>query len=305
MDYQQQYQDLIHSATVFINGKDIPAHEASISVFDRGFLYGDSIYEVCYGLDGQLIFFQEHLERLYHSAELLAMQIHLSKNQIIDQIMGTLKHANLKNVYLRAVLTRGESIISLDPNTSFHNNFITIAKPLPTYPATYYQQGIHLHLTEVLRNNPKAVDPNAKSGNYLNNVMALEDAKKHKAVDAIMLNQAGEVTEGTTFNIWIVKDGVYITPPLKSGLLAGITRKNIISLAKAHNLKLKEEVIRPENLYAADEVFITSSTRKIIPVNRIKDKVYGESIKDWPCTEIMMAHYQTLIENQPREYQYL
>lgn len=298
MNNEAQFNSLVEKSTVFINGEYFPAQEAKISVFDRGFLYGDSIYEVCYSEDGQLQFYKEHLNRLHRSAELLHMTMWLSDDQITEQVKQTLKKSELKDAYLRIVLTRGESVISLDPGTSFRNNLITIVKPKVVIPVEFYTDGVELYLTEILRNDPRTVDPNAKSGNYLNNVLAINDAKKQGAYDAIMVNAAGFVTEGTTFNVWMIKDGIITTPPVESGLLAGITRKKILEIGDSQKIPMVVKDFTPEDLYEADEAFITSSTRKIIPVRKIAHKVYS---KPWKHTSKLMEIFNTyLMENKDR-----
>ena len=178
MEYQQKYEELITHSFVNINGDITPAQDAKISIFDRGFLYGDSIYEVTYSDEGSLIFLNEHIDRLYHSAKLLQMHIFLSREVIIDQIIKTCQISKLPQAYIRIILTRGETHITLDPNASFKNNLIIIVKPLPKHSPQFYQSGINLIIPDILRNDIKSVDPNAKSGNYLNNVMAMNAAKK-------------------------------------------------------------------------------------------------------------------------------
>jgi branched-chain amino acid aminotransferase len=298
----EQYQALLNHSTVYINGEYCPSQTAKISVFDRGFLYGDSIYEVSYSENGVLLFYHEHLKRLHNSAKLLEMPIFLSDATITNQVVDTLKHSGLKDAYLRIILTRGESIISLDPHTSFRNNLVTIAKPKTVYPQEFYDNGVYLHLSDVLRNDPRSVDPNAKSGNYLNNVLAMNDAKKQGADDAIMVNRAGHVTEGTTFNIWKVKNQTLCTPPVESGLLAGITRKKIIEICELKNIPFQIANFSPEELLQADEVFITSSTRKIIPVRKINQTVFPQP---WKQTRNLMEEFKTYLSQHQDRIPYL
>ncbi|MAZ49685.1 MAG: branched-chain amino acid aminotransferase [Halobacteriovoraceae bacterium] len=305
MEKEQDFSRYLQETTVFINGENFPAKEARISVFDRGFLFGDSIYEACYGEDGFILFFDDHINRLKHSAKLLKFTLYTSVEEIKKQAIQTLSKSGLKSAYLRIILTRGESKISLDPNQAFKNNLVTIARPKPVYPKEYYLNGVYLSLVNTIRNDIRAVDPNAKSGNYLNNVMAIEEAKAQGAYDAIMLNSEGKVTEGTTFNLWIVKNGKIITPPIESGLLAGITRKNLLILIKTLGLNHAIEEIHPADLFSAQEVFITSSTRKIIPVARIDDKIYGDNTSHWPTIANLMHRFDELIQTQPAEYKYL
>src|SRR5690606_8394125 len=150
--------------------------------------------------------------------------------------------------YIRIILSRGEGEIGLDPQLGTHNNLVIICHELPDYPTHWYEQGVQVIVADTLRNSVDSLDPNIKSGNYLNNVMAMAEAKKRGAHDAIMLNASGQVTEGTTSNLWMVKDGQLITPPLKAGLLSGLTRKKILKLCQDHQINVLEQSFGPSDL---------------------------------------------------------
>lgn len=306
MEKREQFEAFQSKCTVNINGVITPSEQASISVFDRGFLYGDSIYEVTYSEDNCLIFFHDHLERLYNSASLLGMSIFLSRDMIVSESLKTLKASKLSRAYIRIIITRGETEIGLDPNNSFKNNLIIIVKPQPKYPTTQYDNGLKLFLSNVVRNNRKALDPNAKSGNYLNNVLAIKEAKNQGFDDAIMLNHSGMVTEGTSFNIWAVKDNIVYTPPVSSGLLRGITREKTIEICHEASIILDHTEFDANFLQNADEVFITSSTKGIMPICQIGEKRYGNCIADWPTTKNLLEKYADIIENEKSvsEYKY-
>lgn len=291
-----KYNQLLDEATVNINGSITDAKDARISIFDRGFLYGDSIYEVTYSKDYTLLFFDDHLDRLEKSAALINMHLFISREEIKKEALKTLKISKIKNAYIRIIVTRGETEITLDPNASFKNNFVIIVKKRPQYPKHFYNSGVNLAIVSIIRNDKMATDPNAKSGNYLNNVMAIQEAKKLGADDALMVNRDGFVTEGTTFNIWMIKDGNIITPPSQSGLLEGITRQKVIGLCKKHNLPLKVENFTPEDILNAQEVFITSSTRGLMPVGQINDIIYGEDASQWKTFQQL----STLFDEQLR-----
>jgi len=191
---------------VNINGDLFPPSDAKISIFDRGFLFGDSVYEVTRSYDGVIFLLEEHLNRLWNSARLLSMTIPWSKEQLKDEIKKAIKHLKLKNVYIRLIVTRGEGEINLDPQASHNHNFIIIVKEQKDNPSWWYDDGVSLHIPDVMRNPQKALDPNIKSGNYLNNVMALIKAKEKNAFDAVMLNKDGMITEGSVSNIWMIKN---------------------------------------------------------------------------------------------------
>lgn len=301
MNSSERFNRFIRSTTVNINGKITPSEQAKISIFDRAFLFGDSVYEVAYSEEGQLLFFDEHLDRLYNSASLLNMNIFISREEIKDQIIKTLKHSNITRAYMRLIITRGETEINLDPNISFKNNFVIIIKPQPEYPEINYTRGLDLVISSVLRNDRKSVNPNAKSGNYLNNVMALSEAKKLGFDDAIMVNSQGLITEGTTFNIWIVKSGVIKTPPETSGLLKGITREKVLEICKSNQFNYEITDLRPEDILEADEVFITSSTKGIMPIYKVNDHTYPT---DRPIIQNLSLHYKEVLKQQKVQAKY-
>ena len=296
MNSKQKLLELYSNSLVCINGKITSAEDAKVSVFDRGFLYGDSIYEVAYSKDGKLIFFEDHLDRLYKSANLLNIQIYESKEDLIKQCLNLLKELKKSQAYLRIIITRGETEITLDPSNSFHNNIILIAKPKPTYNKQLYKEGIRLCIVSIMRNDPRSTNPNAKSGNYLNNVLAINEAKRQNFDDALMLNNQGYITEGSSFNVWMVKDNVLITPPEESGLLKGITREKLFLICKENNIDYKEENIRPDDIICADEAFITSSTRMIMPIGIINNT---NILKDGnPTTQKLQLLFREYIKQE-------
>ena len=301
----QFFHEHFSKALVNINGVITPAVDAKISIFDRGFLYGDSIYEVIYGKGNTLIFLEEHITRLFHSALLLNMKVFFTKEEIIREVIETLKQTELSDVYVRIILTRGETAITLDPDSSFKNNLIIIARPKTFHPPENYKYGISLYIPTILRNDIKSVNPNAKSGNYLNNVMAMSEAKEYGADDAVMINHDNEVTEGTTFNIWMVKNGTLFTPPVSSGLLKGITRDKIIELC--HENKLSFQIVKfgKKDLLEAQEIFVTSSMRGVMPVRKINEKVFGKSLEDWPMIKSLINLYDKKVEQEKDRLKYL
>lgn len=257
------------NTTVNINGNIVSDQDAQISVFDRGFLFGDSVYEVSYSRDNSLLFWTEHLDRLKNSAMLLNMDISFSDDEITHEVLKTLKESNLKNAYFRIIVTRGCSEISLNPNIATHNNLIIIVMPKPVYKQEMYTDGIELLLSNIHRNSLKSTNPNAKSGNYLNNVMAINEAKKLGLYDSIMVNADGELTEGTSFNLWLVKDDQILTPKQNSGLLLGITRDKILRFKQVNNKMIQEQLLYPKDLELSQEMFITSATRGVMPVKSV------------------------------------
>jgi|GEM_PF-27104 len=279
---------------VNINGTITSEFEAKISVFDRGFLYGDSVYEVTSTVAEKPLFWNEHLDRLENSARLMSMPLSFSREEIsleIKKIIDALKKTSSDECYLRLIITRGEGEIGLDPKLSTKNNLIIIAKPLQKNPTWWYEKGVGIAIVDVTRNHPRAQDPNIKSGNYLNNVLAIHQAKtKFDAFEAVMLNQEGLVAEGTTSNIWMVKNGEIKTPPNAAGLLQGITRQKILEI------KGSEKNISVDELKAADEIFMTSSTREVVPVTMLNGKVVGDGKPGAITKEIHQKYLGKVLE---------
>lgn len=275
---------------VNVNGVITPPEQAKISVFDRGFLYGDSVYEVTQTYDGVPFLLEEHLDRLWYSAEQLDMNIAIERDELKKQIALTLKELDVPCAYIRVIVSRGEGSIGLDPNLGGRHNLVIITKDLPAYPKTWYQHGVHVIIAETLRNSAESLNPNIKSGNYLNNVMAYAEANKRGAYDSVMLNKEGKVTECTTSNIWMVKEGLLSTPPLSSGLLSGITRRHLLGLCQQQKLPFREVEIAPEQLLKADEIFLTSTTRKVLPITRLNESSVGSG-RPGPVTQNLMQLY--------------
>lgn len=263
---------------ISVNGKISNSAEACISVLDRGFLYGDSVYEVTLTYEKHPFLLDEHLDRLYRSARAIHMEFSFSRDDLIKEITKVIDALEGDRLYIRFVVTRGEGEINLDPAAASTNNLVIIGKPLPEYPRDWYDKGVSLIISDILRNSKRSMDPSIKSGNYLNNVLAMAEAKKKGAFDAMMLNYKGNITEGTTSNIWIVEDGKFITPPLEAGLLGGITRKTLLLLAGRSGLDVCEEDITPERLKSASECFLTSSTKEIVPITEVDGNPIGNGM---------------------------
>lgn len=227
------------------------------------------MYEVTQTFNKKLFKLDDHLDRLWHSAEKMDMPISFSRDEITSEIKKVVEKTKGKNIYVRFIVTRGEGEIGLDPNLATKNNLIIITKLLPDNPKWWYEDGVHMIVANILRNSKNSLDPSIKSGNYLNNVLAMSEAKKQGAFDAIMLNSDGNITEATTSNVWIIKDKVLITPPKESGLLGGITRKSLLEIAEKNNISFRVENFNSQELKESDECFLTSTTKMIVPVTKI------------------------------------
>lgn len=240
--------------------------DAKVSVLDHGFLFGDSVYEVVRTVNGKLFAARRHLRRLHASGAAIGLAIPHDDNWYQDHLRAMHARKPGSESYLRIIITRGVGALDLHPESCKVPTVVGIAKPLPLWDAELYAHGCKIILAGVRRNLKQATDPAVKSGNYLNNVLALVEARREKAAEAVMINAQGFLTECTTSNIFLVKGGVVKTPGLDQGLLEGVTRGFILEVCRRLKLPLEEAALTPEDMLAADEVFITSTTRDVMPV---------------------------------------
>lgn len=254
---------------VNLAGSLVGPEEAHVSVFDRGFLYGDSVYEVIRTYGGRPFELGRHLERMRGSGERIGLELPLDDAGFEREIERTLREAGNDESYIRVVVTRGGGRIGLDTALAEEPLWLVIVMPISLPAPDVYGRGVKVQLVGVRKNLREAIDPRAKTGNYLNNVLALREAKAHGAYEAVMLDRAGRVTEGSTSNLFVVKDGRLLTPPLEVGILEGVTRTVILELARELGIAAEERHLSPEELVAADEAMITSSVREIVPVVRV------------------------------------
>lgn len=258
-----------------MNGKLVPAKEAVVSVFDHGFLYGDGVYETLRVYDGVIFMLDEHLRRLHRSASMIGLTIPLDMNSLKNSIYETLLTNNLKNAFVRLTISRGHGPIGLDPGLCPEPTIVIIAEEMKDYPKAFYEKGISIIISETKRNFRGALNPQIKSLNFLNNILAKIEAKKRDFYDAVMLNVSGKLTEGTTSNLFFYKEGTLCTPSLECGILDGITRGVVIDLALREGIKVKEGEFTKEDIYAAAEVFITSTTLEVMPVSKVDEHTYS------------------------------
>jgi branched-chain amino acid aminotransferase len=257
---------------IFLNNKLVSKDRARISVFDHGFLYGDGIYETLRVYKGVIFMLDEHIERLFNSASLIGLTIPLSPGEIIRAAYKTLKANRIQDAYARITVSRGTGQPGLDPDLCPKPTFLIFANKFKKYPKEYYERGINVAIVTTRRNYAKALDPGIKSLNFLNNILAKMEAKKYGAYEALMLNYRGVLTEGTVSNIFFFGNGTLYTPSMRTGILGGITRGIILDLARDMNVKTREGSFRNEDIYRADEVFLTNTTMEIMPVACIDSK---------------------------------
>ena len=278
---------------VYINGKLYAKEDARVSVFDHGLLYGDGVFEGIRCYNGTVFKFSEHIDRLYDSAEAIALEIGLTKDELKNAVLDTLKANNLRDSYIRLVVTRGVGKLGLDPFNCETPQLIIITDTIQLYSKELYEKGLDTIIVNTIRNHPDALNPTVKSMNYLNNILAKIECIKAGAAEGIMLNKDGYVSECTGDNIFIVKDNELFTPPVSAGILIGITRNVVIELAKEAGTTVREEQLTKDDLYNADECFLTGTAAEIIPVANIDGRKVSTG-KPGKITLSLLKKYQEL-----------
>jgi len=261
---------------IYINGKFYEKEGAKISVFDHGLLYGDGVFEGIRSYNRLVFKLKEHIDRLFESAHSIMLKIPLDKGQMIKAVVATLKANALKDAYIRLVVTRGEGDLGLDPRKCIGKAaVIIIADKIKLYPEKFYKEGLSIITVPTIRNLPEAVNPQIKSLNYLNNILAKIEATNSGSEEAIMLDALGYVAECTGDNIFIVKAGHLYTPPQCMGSLRGITRDAVLEIARKNKISVHEHVLTRHELFISDECFLTGTAAEIIPVVKVDGRVIG------------------------------
>lgn len=276
---------------VYVDGYWVPKSKATVSVYDHGLLYGDGVFEGIRVYDGVIFRFKEHLERLYSSAKSIRLQIPLSPEDMTKAIVETLKRNGLKDAYIRLVVTRGLGDLGVDPRKCKKPSIVIITEPVdPTYGVIMKQKGITAIISSVRRDAVDATTHEIKSLNYLNSVLAKQEAVDAGADDALMLNRNGFVSEATTTNLFIVKYGEVLTPPSSAGILPGVTRRRTIKLARELGYNMYERELTPYDVTNADEAFLTGTLAEIVPLVRVKGIEIGDG-KPGPVTKKIMEAF--------------
>jgi branched-chain amino acid aminotransferase len=281
---------------IYLNGEFVSKENAKVSVYDHGFLYGDGIFEGIRLYNGNIFKLREHLDRLYDSAKSIMLEIPLSYEEMQEAVAETLRKNNLKNGYIRLVVSRGPGDLGLDPRRSPKANVIIIAEQLAIYPEEAYVNGLKTISVSPRRNLPDALNPKIKSLNYLNNILVKIQSNLAGVGEAIMLNSQGYVAEGSSDNIFIVKRGVVFTPPCYCGALEGITRLAIIELCAKYGIPLKEEPFTLHDVYVADEVFFTGTAAEVIAVREVDGRTIGGG-KAGPVTTRLLKEFRGIVEH--------
>jgi len=260
---------------IYLNGDFVEKEDAKISVFDHGLLYGDGVFEGIRLYDGCVYKLDEHLERLEHSAKAILLDMPMSRAEFAEAVCEACRQNNLKNGYIRLIVTRGPGHLGLNPDGCGPQSVIIIADNIQLYPEELYENGLKIISVPTRRINASALPPAVKSLNYLNNILAKIEAKRVGFLEALMLNDKGEIAECTGDNVFIIRKGVLYTPPLDAGSLRGITRAAVMELAECIGIQVKEQALTRYDLWISDECFLTGTAAEVIPCVEVDHRPIG------------------------------
>ncbi|UQQ34243.1 branched-chain-amino-acid transaminase [Paenibacillus polymyxa] len=280
---------------IYLDGQHVTKENAKVSVYDHGFLYGDGIFEGIRIYNGNIFKCKEHLERLYDSAKSIQLNIPLSPDEMLEAMAETIRLNEMRNGYIRLVVSRGAGNLGLDPLRCAKASVIIIVEQLAIYPEEAYLTGLKTISVSQRRNIPDALNPKIKSLNYLNNILVKIQSNYAGVGEAIMLNSQGYVTEGSADNIFIVKSGVLYTPPCYLGALEGITRNAIIDLCAKLGYLLKEQPFTLHDVYVADEVFFTGTAAEVIAAYEVDGRTIGSGVAG-PVTLGLLAEFRKIVD---------
>ena len=286
---------------VYLNGRFVDQAKAVVSVFDHGLLYGDGVFEGIRSYDGLIFKLREHIDRLFESAHTIMLTIPMSKAQLVEVVKESLRVNRLHDAYIRLVVTRWEGDLGLDPRKCTKPTVFVIADKIQLYPKRLYERGLALITVATQRNVPEALNPQIKSLNYLNNILAKLEAITAGYEEAIMLSPSGYVTECTGENIFLVRGRRLVTPPPYIGVLRGITRRTVMELGARQGLEVREELLTRHDLFNATEVFLTGTAAEIVPVVKIDGRVIGAG-KPGPVIKRLQQGFRTLTKSEGVRY---
>ncbi len=276
---------------IYLNGKLVDKADAKVSVFDHGFLYGDGAFEGIRTYNGRVFRLKQHIDRLFETMHTLMIDPLMTKKQLTDAVVSTLHANKIKDGYIRMIVSRGDGDLGLDPRKCFGKpNVIIIADKITLYPAELYQKGMEIITVATAKNGPNALNPQLKSLNYLNNILAKIEASLSGYNEAIMLDGSGYVAECTGDNVFIVKNGVLSTPHL--GGLKGITSGAIVELAQKMKIKVFEGYITRHEVYNAHECFLTGTAAELIPIVKVDGRTIGDGKPGVTTKKLLDAFHQ-------------
>jgi len=274
-----------------VDGHIVPADEARVSVLDNGFTFGDGVYETLRTYAGRPFRLDRHLERLRGSAARLGIALALGDGELRRRLEALLARAANPESYIRLIVTRGVGDISYNFDRVKGPTVVMAVKPFPAYPEHHFRDGVDAIVSSIRRNHPQALDPAIKSCNLLNNILAVREAQARGVGEAILLNQKGDVAEGASTNVFAVRAGALVTPPLDAGILAGITRDVVIEMGRRRGLDVREERLALSALLGADEAFLTSTTRELAPIRSVDGRPIGSG-RPGPTTLALLSAFR-------------
>jgi len=275
----------------FINGEIVPLKEARVPILDNGFVFGDSVYEVLRTYGGRPFESGRHLRRMRASAGRLGIPIPATNAELLAQVRALLTRAGDIESYIRIVVTRGVGNSSYDLDAVAGPTVVMIQRPLRPPVRSHYDEGLRVSAVDIRRNHRRSLDPAIKSSNLLNNILAVREAKARGAEEPVLLNLDGFVAEGASTNVFAVKDGTVRTPPLSTGILGGITREVVLELAASLEIPCREEALKLPDLLGADEAFLSSTTREVVPIRQVDESVMGDG-RPGPLTRRLMVAFR-------------
>jgi len=279
---------------VYINGSFVPKEKATVSVFDHGYLYGDGVFEGIRAYNGRVFKLDEHVRRLYNSAKVIRLNVPIPPEEMSRVIVEAVRRNNLRDAYIRPVVSRGPGDLGLDPKRCPQATVVVIADTIQVYPKELYDSGMKVVTVPTRRNLNESSSPRIKSLNYLNNILAKLEANHLGYPEVVMLNAEGYVAEGTADNIFIVRNGALITPPVTAGILQGVTRDTVMDLARQDGIQVREELFNRYDIYTAEECFLTGTGAEIIAVNECDGRAIGEG-KPGPVANSLIQAYRALV----------
>jgi branched-chain amino acid aminotransferase len=300
VDSRPTAKSAVKDTMIYIDGKFYPQADAKISVFDHGLLYGDGIFEGIRFYNGRVFRLEEHLDRLWDSARSICLEIPMTKTEMTEALLETIRQNDLRDGYIRQIVTRGVGNLGLNPAQCERPSVIIIATTIALYAESLYQKGLTVVTVPTRRTNPSALNPAVKSLNYLNNVMARIEANLAGADEALMLNDAGNVAECTADNVFVIKRGHIFTPPITAGALRGITRSVVFEIAAELGVKITDADITRHDVFIADECFLTGTAAEIIPVIKADGRPIGNG-KPGPISARMIARFRELTRDSGTE----
>lgn len=287
----------VKESKIYVDGKFFAEGEAKVSVFDHGLLYGDGIFEGIRFYNGRVFRLEEHLDRLWDSARSIMLEIPMSVAEMTEAVLETIRKNDLRDGYIRLIVTRGVGNLGLNPAQCKRPSVIIIVAQIALYPEAVYRSGLTVVTCATRRTNPAALNPAVKSLNYLNNVMARIEANLAGADEALMLNDQGNVAECTADNVFVIKHGHIFTPPIAAGALRGITRSVVFEIAAELGIKIAETDVTRHDVFIADECFLTGTAAEVIPVVKADGRAIGNG-KPGPISTRVISRFREITRDE-------